>query len=117
MLRRETIISENGRLEFKHFNGEVEISKEEYAELLKNEIQANLLDAKFAKFRNHRDKAFKAFDAYKSSVVYFGEIESEATRQAIEAWYQDMKDFPDHITATTTLADYPVTPEQIKYYL
>jgi len=68
-------------------------------------------------FKIYREGAFKAFDIYKSNVVYGIISETESIRQKIINWYQEMLDFTTLITKNTTRDDYPEIPDKIKKYL
>ena len=59
--------------------------------------------------RAKRVPLLKAFDVYKSSVVYGVEFESEEQREEIVKWYGDLL----HLEESA----FEVIPERIRYYL
>lgn len=68
-------------------------------------------------FRNYRKFVFKAFDIYKTNVIYGIEQENEVQKNLTENWYNEMLNFPESITSDTTSHNYPVLPAYIKKYM
>lgn len=66
-------------------------------------------------FRAKRAIYFKAFDVYKTNVLYGLETETETEREEIINWYNTLRDIPDiGITPTT---EFPLIPEKIAKYI
>lgn len=71
------------------------------------------LEIRLFAFRKYRERQFKAFDIWEKAVLRGRESDDVS----VVSWYQAMKDFPSLITETTTVANYPTTPDAIKKYL
>lgn len=71
-------------------------------------------EKKLAAFKNYRLQVFKAYDIYKTNVIYGLEKETAEERQELLSWYNAMKDYPSRIE---TEKEFPQIPEKISYYL
>lgn len=69
---------------------------------------------KLAAFKNYRSLVFKAYDIYKTNVVYGLEIETEQEKQELISWYNEMRDYPNKIE---TVKEFPQIPDKIRYYM
>lgn len=64
-------------------------------------------------FRKYREGKLKSFDLWEKAVLRGREPDSIEVMK----WYFDMLNFPEQISETTTINDYPVVPFQIKKYI
>lgn len=64
-------------------------------------------------FRNYRRQVFEAFDKWEKAVLKGREQDDNI----IMTWFQEMLDYPEIMTESTTWRDYPETPEQVKKYI
>ena len=67
--------------------------------------------------RRDREKFLRAFDVYKSNVLYGIITETEEEKAEVAAWYQYLLDLPDTITPDNLSYEWPVTPAKIDKYI
>ena len=66
--------------------------------------------------RRQRARYLRAFDIYKSNVLYGVDTETEEEKAAVLAWYQTLLDLPSLATAED-VPEFPETPEGVEKYL
>lgn len=82
----------------------------EKGKITQKEYEEKKLDA----FKNYRALVFKAYDIYKTNVIYGLEIETEEEKLELIRWYNLMRDYP---IMMATEKEFPEIPEKIRYYM
>ena len=67
--------------------------------------------------REQRIKFLKAFDIYKTNVMYGIIEETEEERMEIIEWYQNILNMPDTVSLDNMTYKFPITPTKINKYI